>query len=706
MAVINLSRRQFLRVGAVVGGTLTLGVQLGLSGCASDGDTFVPNAFIRIGSDESVVIIVGRSEMGQGVHTALPMLVAEELDADWSRVRVQSAPVAEAYDHPYYGLQVTGGSTSVASSWEPLRKAGAAARAMLVSAAADIWNADPKDCRTEAGYVIHIPSSQRLSYGQLVDRAATAAPPDEVTLKHPRDFKLIGQPVRRLDTPDKINGKAVFGIDVQVPGMLTALIARPPVFGARVTSVDSKAALGVAGVRRVVTIEAGVAVVAENFWSASRGREALTVVWDEGALASFDDSALFRRYEELSKQPGALARERGDADASAANASQSLEAQYEFPFLAHVPMEPLNCVADVRVDHCEIWVGTQSQTLDREVAAAAAGLRVDQVTLHTMLMGGGFGRRGVPDGHFVREAVQLSKAMNAPVKVIWTRSDDIQGGYYRPAYLHRVAGDLDPRGALTGWRHRVVGQSILTGTVFEKLAVADGVDGSSLFFPYYDWPNLRIELHTTQVGIPVWTWRSVGGTHNAFAVECFMDELAHAAGKDPYEFRRPLLAPPFQKVLDLAAEKAGWHTKLPRSRGRGIAVFPFDSLVAQVAEVSVATDGSFKIDRVVCAIDCGTVVNPDMVRAQLEGGIAMGISAALHEQITFQRGRVQQSSFADYPILRINEMPRIEVYMLASDGPPRGVGEAGVPPIAPAIANAIFAATGERIRRLPLLRQR
>ena len=704
-AVVNLSRREFLSAGAALAGTLTLGVQLGASGRAKLSDTFAPNAFIRIGSDESVAIVVGRAEMGQGVYTALPMLVADELDADWSKVRVQAAPVAHAYDHPYYGMQVTGGSTSIASSWEPLRKAGATARAMLVMAAADAWSADPKDCRTEDGYVIHTPSLNRLSYGQLVDRAAKLKLPDVVTLKKPSEFKLIGKAVQRLDLPDKTNGKATYGIDVHVPGMLTAVVARPPVFGAKIVSVDSAAALGVAGVRRVVIIDSGVAVVAESFWSASLGREALVVIWDEGALSSFNDRELFRHYEDLSKQPGAVARKRGDASGDGAHASHRLEAHYELPFLAHAPMEPLNCLADVRPDHCEIWVGTQSQTRDREVAAAAAGLRVDQVQLHTMLMGGGFGRRGVPDGHFVREAVQVSKAMAAPVKVIWTRSDDIQGGYYRPAYHHRIAGELGSRGELIAWRHRVVGPSIFTGTALEKLAVANGIDGSSVYSPYYEWPNVLVELHTVKIGIPVWTWRSVGGTHNAFAIESFMDELAHAAGKDPCEFRRALLAPQHRKTLDVAAEKAGWNTKLPAGRGRGIAVYPFDSFVVQVVEVSFDDAGTLKITRVVCAIDCGTVVNPDIVRAQIEGGIAMGLSAALHEQITFERGRVQQSNFADYPLLRMNEMPRIEVHILASDRVPRGVGESGVPPIAPALANAIFAATGKRIRRLPLLRQ-
>lgn len=701
-AVVNLSRRDFLSAGVVIAGTLTLGIQLGADARPSRDGAFVPNAFVRIGKDDSITIVVGRSEMGQGVHTALPMLLAEELDADWSKVQVQSAPVAREYDHPHHGMQVTGGSTSVASSWEPLRKAGAIARAMLVTAASQTWKVDPKDCRTENGNVIHVPSLRRLSYGQLVERAATLQPPATVTLKDPRDFKLIGKQVQRLDLPEKTNGTAIFGIDVRVPGMLTAVIARPPVFGAKVKSVDSTATLAIAGVRRVVAVDAGIAVVAENFWAAHRGREALRVLWDEGELASFDDRELIRSYKEFAAQPAPVAKEQGDVNVDSDDIGHHLEAQYEFPFLAHTPMEPLNCVADVRSDRCEIWVGTQFQTMDREVAAQAAGLKVEQVELHTMLMGGGFGRRGVPDGHFVREAVQVSKAVATPVKVIWTRSDDIQGGYYRPAYLHKVTADLGRDGEILAWRHRVVGQSVLTGSSFEQLAVADGIDHSSIFFPYYEWPRFRIELRTTQLAIPVWSWRSVGGTHSAFAVECFMDELAHAAGKNPYEFRRALLKPQHRKTLDLAAEKAGWNAKLPPGRGRGIAAYPFHSFVAQVVEVSIAAGGALKVDRIVCAVDCGTVVNPDIVRAQIEGGIAMGLSAALHEQVTFERGRVQQTNFADYPILRIDEMPAIEVHLLPSDGRPLGVGESGVPPLAPALANAIFAATGQRIRRLPL----
>lgn len=701
-AVVNLSRREFLGAGAAMAGTLTLGIQLGATAQTEPGGPLVPNAFLRIDRDDSVTIVVARAEMGQGVYTALPMMIAEELDADWSKVRVEAAPVAREYDHPNFGLQVTGGSLSVSSSWEPLRNAGATARAMLLTAAAQIWNVHARECRTEAGQVIHASSLKRLSYGQLVERASLLSPPQEVVLKQPRDFRIIGKQVPRLDLPAKANGTAMFGIDVQVPGMLVAVIARPPVFGATVKSVNSTAALAIKGVRRVVTIDAGVAVVAESFWSAHRGRERLQVAWDEGP-ASFDERQLLRHYADLAKQPAAVGRQRGDVTIDPATAAQGIEAQYEFPFLAQTPMEPLNCVADVRADRCEIWVGTQFQTKDREVAAEAAGLRVEQVELHTMLMGGGFGRRGVPDGHFVREAVQLSKAVAAPVKVLWTRSDDIKGGYYRPAYLHKVSGHLDRGGAILAWRHRVVGQSILSGTAFEPGAVVDGVDRSSIYAPYYEWPNFRVELRTTKLHIPVWSWRSVGATHNAFAVECFMDELAHAAGKDPYEFRRALLPPQHQRTLDLAAEKAGWGEKLSPGRGRGMAVYPFHSFVAQVAEVSMAADGSFKVDRIVCAIDCGTVVNPDIVRAQMEGGIAMGLSAALHEQVTFERGRVKQSNFADYPILRITQMPKIEVYILPSAGKPLGVGESGVPPVAPAVANAVFAATGKRVRRLPMV---
>ena len=707
--VISLRRRTLMKAGLTAGGGLLLGFSLPRTGRSSDAApaaAFTPNAFIHVRPDDSVTFILGKTEMGQGVLTSLSMLIAEELDVVFSSVRVESAPVDPAYNNPLFGVQMTGGSTSVASSWEPLRRAGAVARTMLVAAAAETWGVSPASCRTEGGFVEHTASQRRLSYGRLAEKASRLAPPKEVVLKAPKDFTLIGKPTKRLDTPDKTDGKAIFGMDVSVPGMLVALVARPPVLRGMAKSFDAVKAKAVPGVRAVVPIESGIAVVADGYWAASKGRDALDVVWEEGPLAGFDDQTRRRQYAELAGQPGAVARREGDAVSAMARATKRIEAVYELPYLAHAMMEPLNCVADVRPERCDVWVGTQFQTLDRGAAANAAGLKPEQVMLHTTLAGGGFGRRGTPDGHFVREAVLLSKAVEAPVKAIWTREDDIRGGYYRPASRHALAAGLDANGTPTVWTHRVVCQSVLLGTPFEVMVRSDrdldSVDGA-VSLPY-DIPNLHVDVHTPRTGPPVWAWRSVGSSHNGFVVESFIDELAHAAAKDPYEFRRELLRkqPRYRAVLELAAERAGWGTELPRGHGLGIAVHSFDSIVAQVAEVSVSNEGEVTVHRVVCAVDCGTCVNPDTVRAQMEGGIVFGLSAALFGEITFEKGRVQESNFHDYRILRINEMPLIEVEIASSREPPLGVGEAGVPPIAPAVVNAVFAATGKRIRQLPI----
>jgi isoquinoline 1-oxidoreductase beta subunit len=711
--ILNLSRRDFLKTGAVAGGGLILGLYLPplgnrVAAAQQSSSTFAPNAFIRIGTDDSVTVIVNHSEMGQGVYTALPMLVAEELDADWSKVRVEAAPVDPVYNHTAFGIQMTGGSSSTWSEYDRLRKAGATGRAMLIAAAAETWNVDAATCRTQNGYVIHTASQRRLSYGRLAEKASSMTPPQNVTLKDPKDFKLIGKPTKRLDTPEKSDGKGVFGLDVSVPGMLVAVVARPPVFGGKVKSFDAGKAKAVPGVRHVVEIDRGIAVVADGFWPAKLGREALEIVWDEGPLATLDSRTQRQQYADLAGQAGAVAVKTGDVATAMGAAAKKLEAVYELPYLAHATMEPLNCVADVRADSCEVWTGTQFQTMERAVAAQVAGLKPEQVKIHTMLLGGGFGRRAVPDSHFVQEAVQVSKSVKAPVKVIWTREDDIRGGYYRPAAYHSISAGLDAAGNPAFWQHQVVCQSFMVGTPFESFAVKNGVDTIAVEgasdLPY-DIPNLSVSWQQAPGGVPTLWWRSVGHSHNAFVVESFFDEMAHAAGKDPYEFRRALLGkyPRHKRVLELAAQKAGWGKPLPEGRGRGLAVHEsFGSFVAQVAEVSVSKKGDVRVDRVVCAIDCGPTVNPDTIRAQMEGGIVFGLTAALYGEITFENGRVKQRNFHDYPMLRMNEMPVVETHIVASTEKMGGVGETGVPPIAPAVGNAIFAATGKRIRRLPI----
>jgi isoquinoline 1-oxidoreductase beta subunit len=712
--IINLSRRDFMKAGALLGGGLMLGFHIPVKRPWADASDlpagpFMPNAFMRIDAGGIVTVIVGRSEMGQGVYTALPMLVAEELEADWTKIRVESAPVDPAYFNTALGMQATGGSTSVWSSWEQLRKAGAAARMMLVAAAAKAWQVDPETCRAENGYVFHEATKKRLSYGQLAEKAGGMDPPKEVPLKEPKDFKIIGKPLKRLDTPEKTNGRAVFGMDVSVPGMLTAVVARPPVFGARVKRFNADETLKVPGVKMVVRIENGVAVVADGFWQATLGREALKIDWDEGPLSQLSTDGLRKQYAELAGTPGAVARKEGEIVAGVlARSAKYLEAEYEVPFLAHACMEPLNCLVDLRPDGCDIYTGTQFQSADRDVAAQITGLRPDQVKIHTMFLGGGFGRRANPQSDFVSEAVKVAKTVMKPVKVIWTREDDMKGGYYRPMWYDRIAAGLDAKGNPIAWHHTIVGQSIMAGTAFEQTMVRDGVDGSSVEgakeIPY-DIPNILVDLHSPGIGVPVQWWRSVGHSHTAFVVESFMDEVAHAAGKDPYHFRRDLLSkhPRHRAVLDFLAEKSQWGKPLTPGRFRGMALHEsFKSIIGQIAEVSVSEEGGLRVHKVVCAVDCGMVTNPDTIEAQMQGAIVFGLSAALHGEIIFKSGRVEQSNFDDYEILRMDEMPLVEVHIVPSKEFPGGVGEPGVPPIAPAVANAIFAATGKRIRRLPI----
>jgi isoquinoline 1-oxidoreductase beta subunit len=671
---------------------------------------FALNPYLRIGTDGRVVIIVGKSEMGQGVYTSLPMLVAEELEIDWSKITVEASPVAQEYYHAQWGvIQVTGGSTSVLSEWDRLRRAGAAARLMLVQAAAEIWEVDPKSCRAENGSVVHEGTNRRLSYGELAEKAARIKPPKDAPLKQPKEFKVIGKPMNRLDTPEKTSGTAIFGIDAKIPEMLTAVIARPPVFGGKIKSFKAEKAKAVPGVKDVVQVASGIAVVADDFWSARLGREVLEIDWDEGVNAKLSTESMREQYGSLSKKPGVVARREGDSEEGFRKAAKQISAEYEVPYLAHAPMETLNCVVDLRADQCDIWTGTQFQSVDRDVAAAIAGLKPERVRIHNLFLGGGFGRRANPQSDFVSEAVHVAKRVKKPVKVIWAREDDIKGGYYRPFWHDRIAAALDTKGSPVAWRHTVVGQSIIVGSPFEGAMLDEhGVDATSVEgaadIPY-EIPNILVDLHSTKIGVPVQWWRSVGHSHTAFVVESFIDELAHASGKDPFEFRRSLLGkhPRHKAVLELAAQKANWDKPPEKGIGRGIALHEsFGSIVAQVAEVSVNPAGRVRVHRVVCVIDCGMVVNPEIVRTQMESGIVFGLSAVLHGAITFKNGRVEQSNFNDYQILRMYEMPAVEVFITPSEEALGGVGEPGVPPIAPAVGNAVFSATGKRIRRLPI----
>jgi isoquinoline 1-oxidoreductase subunit beta len=707
----ELPRRDFLRLSVAASGGLLIGFYFpGVSRGAEaeqTGKQFSPNAFVRIGTDERITVVVNHSEMGQGVYTALPMILADELDADWSKVGYESAPVDPAYNHPVFGMQMTGGSTSVWSSFEQFRKAGAAARAMLVAAAAQQWSVDASSCSTADGKVTHTASKRSLTYGRLAESAARMTPPAQVSLKDPKNFKLIGKPLKRLDTPEKLNGKGVFGIDVMLPGMLTAVVARPPVFGADPDRFDSRDTLAIPGVRKVVVIPSGVAIIADTFWQAKKGRDALKLQWHRARMDTFNSTEQREQYRALSQKPGLVAHKEGDADAAFATQAQSIEAEYEVPYLSHAMMEPLNCVVDLKDESCEIWTGTQFQTVDRAAAAAVANLKPEQVKIHTTLLGGGFGRRANPASDFVTEAVHVAKAVRVPVKVVWTREDDMRGGYYRPAYLHAIKVAVDSSGNPVAWRHRIVGQSIIAGTAFEQALVKNGIDNTSVEgaadLPYAI-PNLLVEYHPTKVAVPVLWWRSVGHSHNAFVTECFLDELAALGKQDPFKLRQRLLAnkPRHLGVLELAADKAGWGKPLPAGRHRGIAVHEsFGSFSAQVAEVSIE-ESRVRVHRVVCAFDCGAYVNPGIIEAQGHSGVIFGMTAALYGELTFTNGKLDQSNFHDYQMVRMNECPEIEVHIVKNNERSGGIGEVGVPCAAPAIANAIFAATGKPIRKLPI----
>ncbi|MHA6908496.1 molybdopterin cofactor-binding domain-containing protein [Ralstonia pseudosolanacearum] len=720
----NASRRNFLNgaMGLTLaiylpGATAAIGQDKAGDATASAQASFEPNAFVRVGADSTVTVISKHIEMGQGTYTGLATIVAEELDAAWSQVRVEGAPAdAKRYNNLKFGtFQGTGGSTAIANSWEQLRKAGATARAMLVGAAAKQWQVPADEIRVDDGVVLHSRTGRKANFGQLARAAAQQAVPVEVKLKDPKDFKLIGKHAPRKDSVDKTNGKARFTQDVHLPGMLTAMVAHAPRFGAKVKSFNAAPAKAVQGVVDVVQIPTGVAVLAKDSWSARKGRDALQVEWDESAAFKLSSDEMFARYHELAKTPGSVARRDGDVDAAFAKPARVLRAAYDFPFLAHAAMEPLNCVVRLSPNACEIWNGEQFQSIDQPAVAALLGMKPEQVTLHMLYAGGSFGRRASKDADYVLEAVNVAKAIQgrAPVKLVWTREDDMRGGYYRPAFHHALEAALDAQGRPIGWRHRLVGQSIVANTVFSGM-IKDGVDPTSVEgaanLPYAI-PALHVDLHTPQdIPVPSHWWRSVGSTHTAYSTETFIDELAAAAGQDPVAFRLALLQkhPRHAGALKLAADKAGWGLPLASAadgakRARGVAVHEsFGTVVAQVAEVTVKLDGNFSVDRVVCAVDCGVVVNPDVVRAQVEGGVGFALSAALHGAITFKDGAVEQSNFHDYAPIRINEMPKVEVHIVPSAGQPTGIGEPGVPPLAPAVANAIAAATGKRVRSLPI----
>jgi isoquinoline 1-oxidoreductase beta subunit len=705
-----LSRRRFLQVGATVGGGLMLSLSLPFArgdAEAAGADGFAPNAFIRIERDGRIVLTMPYVEMGQGTYTAIPMLIAEELEVDLKQVRLEHAPPNEKlYGNPLLGgVQATGNSNAIRASWQPLRQAGATARTMLVSAAAKRWNVNPASCRAQSGEVLHAPTGRRAKYGELVTDAARMPVPESVALKRPEDFKLIGTPAKRLDAPAKVNGTAVYGIDVRPPRVKVATLAQSPVFGGRVKRVDDTAAKAVKGVRQIVRLDDAVAVVADHMGAAKKGLAALAIEWDDGPHAKLTTNDVAGELEQATLKSGAVAQHTGDIDSAMASAATKVEAVYQVPFLAHATMEPMNCTAHVRKDGCDVWVGSQALARAQAAAAKTAGLPLDKVVVHNHLIGGGFGRRLEIDG--VIRAVQIAQHVDGPVKVVWTREEDIQHDMYRPYFLDRFTAGLDDKGKPVAWRHHFAGSSILARWAppfFNNGLDPDTTEGAIDLV--YALPNLHVEyVRVEPPGIPTAFWRSVGPSHNVFVVESFMDELAAAAKQDPVAYRLALLdkTPRAKAVLELAAEKAGWGQPLPARTGRGVSLqFAFGSYMAQVAEVEVAKDGAVRVRRVVCAVDCGTVVNPDTVRAQIQSAIIFGITAALYGEITLKDGRVEQTNFDSYKILRIDEAPTIEVHIVPSREPPGGMGETGTSAVVPAVVNAVFAATGRRLRKPPI----
>jgi len=705
----RIDRRHFLIGGAVIGAGLYIGIRVADKHFGSEPvskNPFRPNAYLRVAPDNSVTVVIGKAEMGQGIYTGLAMAVAEELDVDPRRVQVEFGPVDPAFNVPFAPMQFTGGSMSTSTTYTQLREAGARARAMLLAAAAKHWNVPADTLRTEDGRILN--GRKSVSYGAMADAAAGEPVPEKIALKDPAQFRYLGKAQKRLDAPMKVDGSAKFGLDMRLPGMLHAVVARPPVIGAKLRKVDDTAARAVPGVLDVKSLPFGVVVYGSNTFAAKRGREALSIDWDEGANSALSTAGLRAEYQRLAGQPGAVARETGNVRTAMAGAAKHIDVEYELPYLAHAPMEPLNCLADARADGCDLYFGTQAQSLDRDAVADVLGLDPSKVQVHTAFLGGGFGRRAQRFSEVAVEAAQASRAVGKPVQVVWTREDDVQGLSYRPFVVSRVRAALDAYGNPVAWQQCIVSQAVLRGGRFDSFIPKgskfdpSSVEGAS-DMPY-SIPNILVDTHEGNPTVPILWWRSVGHSHTGFTVNCAMDELAALAGVDPVEFRRKLLGgdPRFLAVLEKAAEMSNWTAGPPAGRGRGIAIqHSFGSIVAEVAEVSV-DGGNVRVHKVWCAIDCGFAVNPSGVIAQMESAINYGLTAALYGEITFDKGKVQQSNFHDYQILRINEAPEIEVAIINSGEAMGGAGEPGTPPIAPAVANAIYAATGKRVRRLPI----
>jgi isoquinoline 1-oxidoreductase beta subunit len=721
MAKGGLSRRGFLKAGAAASGGLVLGFFLPTGGRLARAIPpppkvmDAPNAFLRVAPDNTVTVMVNRLEFGQGVHTALPMVIADELDADWSQMRADLAPAADVYKDPAFGMQITGGSGTIAHSFTQYREIGARARAMLVAAASKQWQVDPSQCRTEKG-VVYGPAGQKATYGSLAEAAMRLPVPETVALKDPKQFRYIGKPTRRIDARAKSTGRQQFGLDFTPEGAKVAVVAHPPVFGAKVAKFDASKAKAIRGVIEVLEVPVdrggrGIAVIADGYWPAKQGREALEIEWNTEGVGKLDTSAQMAEFTELSKTRGAVARLAEDAPRMG-TAARKISAVYEFPYLAHAPMEPINCTVDLKADSCTLWVGSQFQTGDQAAAAAAAGLKPEQVTLHTMMAGGGFGRRAVPTSDFVVEAVNIAKAWKAaghsgPVKMIWSREDDIKGGYYRPSHVHRADISLDGLGNILAWDHVIVGQSIAAGTPFEGFMIKNGVDSTMVegMGEPYDVP-LNLSAHIARANVPVLWWRSVGSTHTAFVMETLIDEAAHIAKEDPVAYRKKLIDPKHARhhaALDLAVAKSGYGKKaLPKGHAWGVAVHQsFNTVVAYVVEASVK-NGTPRLHKVTAGVHCNLAVNPLTIEAQIQGAALMGLGTTLPgARITLKDGVVEQTNFGDYTVARMNDMPQVEVHIVPSNEPPTGMGEPGLPPLAPAYANAIFKLTGKRLRKLP-----